>query len=297
VLPNVAPLASGDNEVIDADGDLIVNYPAAGHGLAIDGVIATLVPGAIVQEARISDRSGLATDVSAARRMADSLRNMSRGNWPSVVVNSFGTSACDFDLTAPGVQLEPVGLKTVVEVTDRFDPIQPDGFNIVASAGNEDTSRETYPAAFESVIAVGALDATVDTNGDPWSAQARTGPKALFSNYGDWVDAWAPGVGLPTNHVTGVAFEAGEPMINGKAIVDGTSYAAPYVGGLLAEQMSITGLDARSAWELIAANGADPLAECGAPPSTAPSGVAVALTSLAVTVTATTPGSGIPVKC
>ena len=59
------------------------------------------------------------------------------------------------------------------------------------------------------MIAVGALDTTLDSNGDPWSSPTRTGPKADFSNYGDWVDAWAPGVALPTNHVTGVLFEAG----------------------------------------------------------------------------------------
>ena len=56
VLPNVTTLASVDNELIDINGDLIVDYPAVGHGLAIGGVIATMVPGATVQAARISDR-------------------------------------------------------------------------------------------------------------------------------------------------------------------------------------------------------------------------------------------------
>jgi hypothetical protein len=214
-----------------------------------------------------------------------------------VVVNSFGSVACDFDPNSPGVQLEPVGLKAVVEVTDRFDPIQPDGFFIVASAGNQNSSRETYPAAFESVLGVGALDTTIDADGSPWSSPTRTGPKAGFSNYGDWVDAWASGVALPTVHVTGVSFEQGSPVLNGKAAVAGTSFTTPLIGGLIAEQMSITGLDARDAWELIEAQGAAPLPECGAPPSSAPTGVAVALVSLASTVTATTPGSGKPVAC
>lgn len=297
VLPNVSTLATVDRELIDINGDTIADYPAVGHGLAIGGVISTLAPGAAVQEARISDRAGLVTDVSAARRMAESLRNMSRPNWPSVIVNAFGTTACDFDPNTPGLQLEPVGLKAVVEVTDRFDPIQPDGLYIVASAGNQNTSRESYPAAFDSVLSVGALDTTVDANGDPWSAEARTGPKARFSNYGDWVEAWAPGVALPTNHVTGVAFETGLPVLNGRALVDGTSFAAPYVAALIVEQMSITGLDARTSWETIELQGADPLAECGASPNSAPDGVAVALTSMSSTVTATTPGSGVPVAC
>ncbi len=109
---------------------------------------------------------------------------------------------------------------------------------------------------------------------------------------------WAPGVALPTNHVTGVAFEAGLDKLDGKGEVDGTSFAAPVVASMIAEQISITGLDARDAWELIAANGATPLPECGSKPGTpAPHGVAVALVSLSPTVTATTPGSGLPVQC
>ncbi|HEX4984388.1 MAG TPA: S8 family serine peptidase, partial [Ilumatobacteraceae bacterium] len=296
-LPNVATLASADNELIDIDGDGIVGYPAAGHGKAIAGVIATLAPGAIVQEARVSDRSGLVTDVSAARRMADSLRNLPRQGWPSLMINAFGTVVCDLDPNTPGAQLEPVGLKAVVEVTDRFDPIQPDGMVILASAGNQDSSRENYPAAFDSVLSVGALDATLDPSGDAYSSGTRTGPKAAFSNYGDWVKVWAPGVALRTNHVSGVAFEKGLAVLNGMAAVDGSSFGPPYVGALIAEQMSLTGLDARDAWELIEAQGADPLAECGASPSSAPAGVAVALVSLSSTVTATTPGSGQPVSC
>ena len=246
----------------------------------------------------MSDRTGLATDVTAARRIATSLRNMPRKDWPSIIVNAFGTSACDFDTNTPGVQMEPLGLKTVVEVTDRFDPLLGNGFFIVASAGNENSSRETYPAAFESVLGVGALDTTIDTDGNPWSSSTRTGPKAEFSNHGDWVDAWAPGVALPTNHVTGVAFEAGLDKLDGKGEVDGTSFAAPVVASMIAEQISITGFDARDSV------GADRRQRCDAAPGVwrqpgtpAPHGVAVALVSLSPTVTATTPGSGLPVQC
>jgi hypothetical protein len=304
VLPNTSALASTDNELIDINGDLIADAPVRGHGWAIAGTIATIAPGATVLEARVSDRAGLVTDVSATRRMASSLRNTPRQDWAPLIVNSFGMVACDFDPKTPGAQLEPVGVKAVVEVADRFDPIQPDGLFIVASAGNQDSSRESYPAAFDSVLSVGALDTTVDSNGDPWSSATRTGPKAEFSNHGDWVKAWAPGVKLPTTHVTGVSFEAGLPVLNGMGEVDGSSFSGPIVVAMIAEQMSLTGLDARAAWEMIEAQGADPLAECGAPPSTAPDGVAVALVSLSPSVTATTPavtagtpGAGQSVSC
>ena len=89
---------------------------------------------------------------------------------------------------------------------------------------------------------------------------------------------------------------SGLGKIYGKATVDGTSFAAPYVAALLAEHMSLNkNVDARTAWEEIAAVGVAPLPECGSPPLTqAPDGVAVALVSLSSTVTATTPGSGSP---
>jgi hypothetical protein len=298
VLPNVSTLASADNELIDRNNDGIADSPVNGHAVGISSVIGTLAPGALVEVGRVADRNSLATDVSAARRMALSLRNLPPLQWPSLIVNSFGSYSCDFNTNQPGVQLEPLGLSAVVEVADRFDPDLPEGLLIVASAGNEDTSRETYPAAFDSVLAVGALDTTVDSDGSPWTAKARTGPKAEFSNYGDWVDAWTSGVSLPMHHVSGVAFEQGLPTLWGEAESDGTSFSAPAIAAMIAEQMSITGLGAREAWDLIAAKGQAPLPECGSPPGTpGPDGVAVALVSMSSTITATTPASGPPVVC
>ena len=105
-------------------------------------------------------------------------------------MNAFGTASCDLVEGVEGDQLEPVGLRAVVEVVDRFDPFRPDGMLVVASAGNRGSTRPHYPAAFDTVLSVGALDATVDGDGDPWTAPGRTAPIAAFSNRGDWVDAW-----------------------------------------------------------------------------------------------------------
>ena len=59
------------------------------------------------------------------------------------------------------------------------------GIRLYASAGNDSTTTPQYPAAYDGVIAVGALDRT---NG--W--RRRTGQYG--SNYGSWVDMWANGV-------------------------------------------------------------------------------------------------------
>jgi hypothetical protein len=53
------------------------------------------------------------------------------------------------------------------------------GLIIVASAGNEPTGKPVYPAAYESVIGIGAL--------------APTGRNWKNTNYGDFVDVYLPG--------------------------------------------------------------------------------------------------------
>jgi thermitase len=87
------------------------------------------------------------------------------------------------------------------------------GAVVVAAAGNGNTSDPTYPAAYPSVLAVAA------TNQDD--------RRASFSNYGDWVDVAAPGVGILST------------IPSGYASWTGTSMATPHVSalaGLLAAQ-------------------------------------------------------------
>ena len=51
------------------------------------------------------------------------------------------------------------------------------GIIFVAAAGNNGEKALTYPAAYDGVIAVGALD-------------RKTEKRAIYSNYGKWVDKW-----------------------------------------------------------------------------------------------------------
>lgn len=60
-----------------------------------------------------------------------------------------------------------------------YESIVREGVTVVAAAGNDGHNTPAYPAAYEGVIAVGSLDSD--------------GTQSTFSNYGDWVDVWAPG--------------------------------------------------------------------------------------------------------
>lgn len=80
----------------------------------------------------------------------------------------------------------------------------------VAAAGNDARVFPYYPAAYENVISVAALDPALN--------------KAGFSNWGTWVDVAAPGLSVSTT-TTGGGYTTG---------FAGTSAACPHVAGVVA---------------------------------------------------------------
>lgn len=285
--PNVSRLTPGDVEQIDARAPFgVADHTWTGHDVAIASMINTIAPGAAVEAVRMTEPGGVPTEESAARRMARTLSAAhADGRSPELAVNAFGTPGCLLDPRHPELgDLVPLGLEMVTDAVDRYRETL-----IVASAGNRGTSRRYYPAAFpnDTILSVGALD-----TGGAWTTPTRTAVPAGFSNFGGYVEAWAPGVDLVAHHVTGVRFDPrpGGAVIDGWALVDGTSYSGPYVSGLIAEEMTAApGTTALGAWAAIA--------KAGVPCSKAVGGgVAVTLTALDATPT-TAPAEGTPSLC
>ncbi len=117
---------------------------------------------------------------------------------------------------------------------------QAKGVICVAAAGNNGSRRRCWPAAFPEVISVGAL-------ATDWRSRAR------FSNFGQWVDVYAPGTNLINAYTEGEyeckvrPYKGTHRRFTGLAEWSGTSFSTPIVTGLIAARMSRTHESARKA--------------------------------------------------
>ncbi len=168
-----------------------------GHGTAVASLIAGsdasapgVAPGADLISIRISDETGQADSFAMA---AGILAAVDAG--AELINISMGTSVDN-----------PLIAEAVLYARDHHSLI-------VASSGNSEQDDATYPAAYPSVISVGAVDAR--------------GEHLDFSNYGSYLSLTAPGYAL----------NAAWPG-NGYKRISGTSASAPIVTGAIAATMS-----------------------------------------------------------
>jgi subtilisin family serine protease len=199
------PADAAHVESPDEDRDGRID-PVAGHGTFIAGIIERIAPGCELSVNGVLGGYGDADEVTVAEAI-EALIDPNTGTGPDLVNLSFGGYA----------------LGQMERLAEAVRMVQAAGSIVVASAGNDATCQRSYPAALPGVVSVGAI--------------GPDGP-APFTNYGDWVRACAPGVG-----VVSTFFNAWEPQPgDGERYAEwvswsGTSFAAPAVVGALARCM------------------------------------------------------------
>jgi len=199
-----------------------------GHGTFVAGVMRSVAPAADVVVTNAFSIAGSQLESDLVTRLEDELR---RG-------------ADIFHLSIAARSRHDLPLLAFEQWLKRLH--QTKGSICITPAGNDNSRRPNWPGAFPGVIAVGAL-------GSDWRSRAS------FTNFGGWVDVYAPGRDLVNAYATGaytchVAPYAGQTReFYGMAKWSGTSFSTPIVTGLIAARMSRTGENAAQAAEALLA--------------------------------------------
>ena len=226
-----SPGSAADGDGIDPNPE----EPAAGSGISGNNFHGTHVAGTIAARgnngigvagvaysARVMpvralgiDGSGTSYDVNQAIRYAAALPNDS-GTVPEQAADVINLS------------LGGGGFSAVDQAL--FRDLSAAGILIVAAAGNDGSSIASYPAAYEGVFSVSAVDAQ--------------GQITRYSNRGNTIDIAAPGGDASADfngdgYPDGVLSTGGSGTDFAYTFLSGTSMAAPHVAGVFALMKSV----------------------------------------------------------
>ncbi|MAE70767.1 MAG: hypothetical protein CME06_09895 [Gemmatimonadetes bacterium] len=203
-------------DLVDGEPD---GYDLNQHGTHVAGIIHTsidndrgisgMAPFFTLAPVRVLDAQGHGT----TETLADGIQHIINQSFEYRVINM----SVSFP---PGFEPGPY-LKQVVEDADQ------QGIVMVSAVGNKGVPTVSYPAAYNEVIAVGAVD--------------RFGSRTPYSNYGAALDVMAPGGvkrdqdfdGYPDGILSG-AIGHRNPNRTGYWFSAGTSQASPHVAALAA---------------------------------------------------------------
>jgi hypothetical protein len=190
--------------------------PYAGHGTFVAGVLRCIAPAAEIYVGDVFNTGGSALETDFVTDLQKALYR--------------GTDI--FHLSCASTTRKSLHLLSFWTWLKQLR--QHKGIVCVAPAGNSATRRPHWPGASPEVASVGALAAD-------WRSRAS------FSNYGGWVDAYAPGRNLVNAYASGdfhikmVPYVGHIRHFHGMAQWSGTSFSSPIVTGLIADRMWRTG--------------------------------------------------------
>ncbi len=211
-----------DEDESDVDRTGTLDFQA-GHGTFISGIVRQICPDAALHTCGVLTSFGEGS-VSGVLHALERVTNLS-GPF-DVVVMSFGAYFTDDDPGLFGPELRRLLGNAIA----------------VGSAGNDRSSRPYFPAALPSVIGVGGLAAD---------------GKAWFTNFGTWVDACAPAVDVVSTFFDGFTETVDDETLrhyDGWARWSGTSFAAPKVAAVIAQEMYLHGGDGADAWKRLSSH-------------------------------------------
>ena len=188
-----------------------------GHGTFVAGVVRCMAPKAELIVANIFKIAGSTLEDRLVRQLRHAL--------------GLGVDIFHLSITAPTRQDIPLAaFERWLNLIHR----QYEGTVCVVAAGNDGGRRPVWPAALPQTVSVGALAAD-------WRNRAS------FSNYGSWVNVYAPGRDLINAFATGPYRCQDDPYrgevrnFYGMAKWSGTSFSTPIVTGLIAARIWRTG--------------------------------------------------------
>jgi subtilisin family serine protease len=226
-----------------ADNPLIGELNSGlGHFTFIAGIVRQVAPDARVLAVRVMHSDDIAYEGDILTALSQLALRIAYGKPVDVVSLSFG-----YFSESPKDKAQTSVLWQAIELLLSL------GVVFTCAAGNYASSRRFYPAAFARqpvpadqvpVVSVGALN--------------PVGTKAMFSNDGDWVTAWAvgahvvstyptdiagsrtPDLRTPVNRMAAGVWPPGREGLDpndysaGFAVWNGTSFSAPYAAALIA---------------------------------------------------------------